>query len=65
MIVKIFPGNPHGVVNLQVYLDGNDAFWATSRHEGPDESEWQWPERLPVLATTVPQSVTAPYEHKT
>lgn len=43
MIVRIFPGNPHDVANLQVHLDGNDTFWATSRHEGEDRGEWAWP----------------------
>jgi hypothetical protein len=61
MIVRIFPGSPHDMVNLQVHLDGNDTFWATSRHEGPDESEWRWPERF----TLVPQEILADYEYKT
>lgn len=43
MIVRVFEGNPHDVANLQVHLDGNDSFWATSRHEGNDEGEWAWP----------------------
>ncbi len=45
-------------VNLQVLLDGNDVFWATSRHEDPDAGKvsagivaahkpgtWHWPAR--------------------
>ena len=32
-------------VNLQVYLDGNDIFWATSRQEGENPSFWSWPPR--------------------
>ena len=30
-------------VNLQVLLDGNDTYWATSRHKGDGHGEWQWP----------------------
>jgi hypothetical protein len=33
-------------VNLQVTLDGNDAYWATSRAEGGDPGSWHWPERV-------------------
>lgn len=34
-------------VNLQVLLDGCDAYWATSRHEDIAKSEgtWHWPIR--------------------
>lgn len=28
------------LVNLQVFLDGNDSFWATSRSEGANTGEW-------------------------
>lgn len=34
-----------GSVNLQVSLDGNDLYWATSRKEGDDAGQWHWPER--------------------
>lgn len=34
------------MVNLQVLLDGNDSFWATSRHEGTDPGNWHWPARV-------------------
>jgi hypothetical protein len=30
-------------VNLQVLLDGNDTYWATSRRGGGLHGEWQWP----------------------
>jgi hypothetical protein len=46
VVVRIFPGNPHGVVNLKVLLDGPDEFWATSRHEGDEPGTWSWPERV-------------------
>lgn len=44
MVVRAFPAHP-GVVSLQVYLDGNDTFWATSRREGDTPYAWHWPER--------------------
>lgn len=33
-------------VNLQVHLDGNDCYWATSRDEGTGPGMWAWPERV-------------------
>jgi len=41
-IVRVWPDNP---VNLQVKLDGNDVYWATSRIEGAEEGQWSWPSR--------------------
>jgi hypothetical protein len=41
-IVRTF-GGP--AVNLQVHLDGNDTYWATSRTEGTEPGTWTWPER--------------------
>lgn len=32
-------------VNGQVFLDGNDSLWVTSRHEGNDPGDWHWPVR--------------------
>lgn len=34
--------------NLQVFLDGNDAYWATSRAEGEagEQGAWIWPPRV-------------------
>lgn len=34
------------VANLQVLLDGNDSYWATSRSEGSDQGYWAWPARV-------------------
>ncbi|WP_318202975.1 hypothetical protein [Streptomyces sp. SCL15-4] len=31
--------------NLQVLLDGNDTYWATSRAEGAEPGHWTWPPR--------------------
>lgn len=35
-------------VNLQVWLDGNDTLWATSRSEGEPHTpgKWSWPARV-------------------
>lgn len=41
-VVRTFGGT---TVNLQVLLDGNDAYWATSRMEGDEPGQWSWPVR--------------------
>jgi hypothetical protein len=47
VVVRTFPGNPDGVCNLRVLLDGQDPpLWATSRHEGDEPGTWAWPERV-------------------
>ena len=33
-------------VNGQVFLDGNDSLWVTSRHEGDTPGDWSWPPRI-------------------
>lgn len=33
------------MVNGQVFLDGNDTLWVTSRHEGDEPGQWRWPVR--------------------
>lgn len=47
MVVRVLPGEQ---VNLQVFLDGNDVFWATTRSEAaPGRTEpgrWHWPARV-------------------
>jgi hypothetical protein len=49
MIVRVWGEN--GCSNLQVFLDGNDTYWATSRNPPPpegavsNEGYWTWPER--------------------
>jgi hypothetical protein len=35
-----------GYVNGQVFLDGNDCFWATSVTEGTGGHSWAWPPRV-------------------
>lgn len=42
IVVRSFGGD---AVNLQVLMDGNDTFWATSRTEGDGEGHWSWPVR--------------------
>ncbi|MEV4320978.1 hypothetical protein AB0J37_01965 [Microbispora rosea] len=32
--------------NLQVLLDGNDTYWATSKAEGDEPGTWAWPPRV-------------------
>lgn len=43
LVVAIFGNGEH--VNLQVFLDGNDTYWATSRAEGDQPGFWAWPPR--------------------
>lgn len=45
-VVATFPGNPDGICNLKVSLDGPDFYWATSRPEGDEAGTWAWPERV-------------------
>ncbi|MGI5290898.1 hypothetical protein ACQEVF_47350 [Nonomuraea polychroma] len=42
MIVRTFGSS---YANLQVQLDGNDTYWATSRAEGDQPGTWTWPPR--------------------
>lgn len=46
MIVRIFGETPASAVNPQVFLDGDDSFWATSRTLGDGSFHWAWPERV-------------------
>lgn len=43
VVVRAFDG-PYA--NLQVLLDGNDTYWATSRSEGDGPGYWAWPPRV-------------------
>ncbi|MFJ4686422.1 hypothetical protein [Streptomyces sp. NPDC088789] len=40
VVVRVWSGD---LVNLQVLMDGNDTYWATSRSEGEDPGQWAWP----------------------
>ncbi|MFJ9114492.1 hypothetical protein ACIRJO_02970 [Streptomyces sp. NPDC102394] len=46
MIVRAWGSDSSSAVNLQVFLDGNDTFWATSRTLGEGPFHWAWPERV-------------------
>lgn len=43
MVVRAWQGK---LVNLQVFLDGEDTYWATSRKHGHGDGEWCWPTRV-------------------
>lgn len=45
MVVRVFDPTTT-TANLQVHLDGNDTFWATSRQEGDGPGTWSWPPRV-------------------
>lgn len=45
IIVQVWD-NPYAGVQLQVFLDGNDTFWAKSVTEGDGQRHWQWPPRV-------------------
>ena len=45
MIVRTWGPEAHHSQQLQVFLDGNDTFWATSVSEGEGERHWGWPPR--------------------
>lgn len=47
MIVKTWGGGEGSAVNLQVFLDGSDSLWATSRSEGAGEGQWMPPQVNP------------------
>lgn len=42
-IVRVFSPSS---ANLQVFLDGSDQYWATSRSEGSNPGTWSWPPRV-------------------
>lgn len=43
VVVRVWENN---LVNLQVFLDGNDTLWVTSAAEGENEGQWSWPPRV-------------------
>jgi len=44
LIVRIWGSGEN--VNLQVFLDGDCSYWATSRAQGDAAGFWHWPERV-------------------
>jgi len=49
MVVRNFGHDPY--VNLQVFLDGPDSYWATSRREGDEPGTWTWPPKVEATTT--------------
>lgn len=45
MIVRVW-GEDTACVNLQVYLDGNDTYWATSALQGDGNRQWFQPPKV-------------------
>lgn len=45
MIVRVWGPNATSAVNGQVFLDGSDAYWATSRTVGEQPGTYHWPTR--------------------
>lgn len=43
LIVRTYPGD---LASGQVFLDGNDTYWVTSRTEGDGRGQWSWPPRV-------------------
>lgn len=46
VICRRWGATPESAVNGQVLLDGNGAYWATSRVNGDNLGNWQWPPRV-------------------
>jgi hypothetical protein len=42
MVVGVWGDTPSAAVNLQVFLDGSDTYWATSRVVGEQDGNYQW-----------------------
>lgn len=42
VVVRVWSGDS---INAQVLLDGTDTYWATSRPQGNDAGNWNWPPR--------------------
>lgn len=45
MITQVWGKDPTSSVNGQVFLDGNDLFWAASVAVGEGPRSWSWPTR--------------------
>lgn len=46
VIVRVWGDQLQSACNLQVLLDGNDVYWATSRSVGEGAGSWCWPPRV-------------------
>lgn len=45
LIVRTWGATPESAVQLQVFLDGNDTYWASSRAHGETAGQFTWPNR--------------------
>jgi len=45
LIVRVWGTDPTSSVNGQVFLDGSDILWTTSRSVGTQPGTWVWPTR--------------------
>lgn len=45
LITRVWGEGEAAAVNGQVFLDGNDVYWATSRIQGQEPGQWRAPER--------------------
>lgn len=45
MVVRTWGSDEYSAVQLQVFLDGNHTYWATSRSKGNGPGFWHWPPR--------------------
>jgi hypothetical protein len=46
MITRVWGPTEESAVNGQVFLDGDDVLWVTSRQQGDGPSTWREPERV-------------------
>jgi hypothetical protein len=46
IVVRRWSDVPTSVIQLQVFLDGNDTYWAASVPEGDAPGNWSWPPRV-------------------
>lgn len=45
IITRVWGDPENGYINGQVFLDGNDLYWVTSKYPGGSPGTWHWPER--------------------
>lgn len=60
IIVRAYPDVK--IVNLQVFLDGNDTLWKYGIKNGIDPEEWMWPPRAPEKVTKAGEPWLGDYE---
>lgn len=53
MIVRVWGTEIHSSVNLQVFLDGNDTFWATSVNHARQSSQYHDPYNMHPVRTYI------------